>query len=219
MHVEERHHAERHVGVAEGVRPGDGAGGGGQVPVPERDALGAPRAAARVEHQRHVVRRGRPGRAPARPPPDLDLARRAEGGGEDRDPPAGCPPRLLGAVGRDDEEPRVRVGQVEAELLETVAGVERRRRSDHSRRQEADHQGQPVREHDRDPVLPSDPGGRKRVGRRGDLRAEGAVADAEPGLRQYHRGAGGGSGGEQVRQGAGRSRLAHRDGVSDEGRD
>ena len=59
VHVEQRHHAERHVVRAEPVVRGDRPGGGHEVALPQRDLLRAAGRAAGVQDDGDVVRRCR----------------------------------------------------------------------------------------------------------------------------------------------------------------
>ena len=127
MNVKQRHHAQRDILWTESVGACDVARRDGQVGVGERNALGPPGAAARVQDERDILD-GR--RDDGAPPVDAEKAHRSRAAhldGQDVDATGGCASSLLRAVRWKQKHTRIRVFQIEAELGFSVSWIERRR--------------------------------------------------------------------------------------------
>ena len=123
----------------ERVAARDVAGGDRQVGVRQRHALRPAGAAAGVQDERDIVqeRAARPvcGRLA---PDSVTVPVGVHVDGQDRDAIAGGAARIVGALGRKEQDARVGVFEVEPELVFLVAGVQRRGGAGHRRRQKRD---------------------------------------------------------------------------------
>ena len=106
---------------------------------------------------------------------------------------AGGPTRLLGAVRRKDQHSRLRVLEIEAELVFLVRRVQGRRPCRPSSREETDNRRQAVRQRNADAVAAAD-AGRCELLRHGEhLIAQCGVGDAKVLFRKNDRGLPGGT--------------------------
>ena len=169
VHVEERHHAVRHVVRAEVVRGGHRGCGGGEVSLPDRHALGPRGGAAGVQHQRDGIgialgQRGRCAQPAQLEPLDAQLGARRQ--------------RRLGRILLPQHRARREVVQVGPELALGVGRVERRRGGPGAHHgEERRHDLRAVRERERDGVAGADPVCRELSCQGIDLRAELPVGD------------------------------------------
>ena len=140
MHVEQGHHAQRHIVRPQLVGGHDVAHRGIQVAVPQGNALGTARGSAGVKHERGVIRRGlRNGRGPGlrslavQAEPAITVDVRLDQGTQVEGPSRGGRIAL-----RHQKKTCADVLQVIAELGLRVCRVERAGGSDVRRRQKED---------------------------------------------------------------------------------
>ena len=137
MHMEERHHAKRDVVGSEAVGLDDVADRRDEVGLFERHALGASGAAARMQHERDIVRRRRH-RCPARAAGGEPHAAIDNADVDDRYRFAGRASRVLSAILRKHQQTCLGVLEVEAKLILAIARIQWRRRPRHCRAEETD---------------------------------------------------------------------------------
>ncbi len=142
VHVEERHRHIGHVARSERVMGGDRSRRGDQVPLQQRHLLGPARRAARVQEQRGVVGDARLERLLAldRASVDCEPGRLLLGDDDvhDRDLVSGRLPGRLHVTGRDEQEARLEIAEIEGVLVGRVGRVERCRGGSERRDREQD---------------------------------------------------------------------------------
>jgi hypothetical protein len=132
-----------------------------------------------VKHQRHIVACGRHVRLPGGRSGEAHGAVRVHVDREDRNLGAGGAPGFVEAVGRQDQQARIRVLEIEAELVLLVSRVERSRRSRHRGRKERHDHGKTVRQGDADAVAARNSRRREPFGQGFYLIAECAVRNSK----------------------------------------
>ena len=162
VNVEQRHHAERHIRLAEPVMRGDRPGRGHEVALTQRDLLGPARRSARMQHEGDIVRAARLERALergglavgqqfGRPVPGRLHADQDCPGGGRRGGGRG------GAAGRDQHQPGGDVGQEELVLGRGVCGVQRGRGgAERGHGEQQQHDVRAIGQREGDPVSAAD---------------------------------------------------------------